>query len=188
MNTIDWQTGERALKAVFPLAAANPQAAYDAQVGVVMRGNNDPKKYEVPQQQWIDLTEQWLATLPTPVAFGSMCRVHRAQLQLLRGEWGEAERNALQVGSDLDANRIDYAAEAWYVVAEARRLRGDPSAADAYDESHARGRDPQPGRALLQLRDGDPAGAATSVRAVPNSRRSRSRRCAAPNATTSVRC
>jgi len=39
-----------------------------------------------------------------------MCRVHRAQLQLLRGEWAEAERNALQVGADLDANRIDYAA------------------------------------------------------------------------------
>ena len=115
--------------------------------------------------RWIDLTEQWLATFPAAVAFGSMCRVHRAQLQLLRGEWDEAERNALQVGSDLDANRIDYAAEAWYVVAEARRLRGDPGAADAYNEAHARGRDPQPGRALLQLQGGDPAGAATSVRA-----------------------
>jgi len=115
--------------------------------------------------RWIDLTEQWLASLPAAVAFGSMCRVHRAQLQLLRGEWDEAERNALQVGADLDANRIDYAAEAWYVVAEARRLRGDPSTAEAYDEAHARGRDPQPGRALLRLQEGDPAGAATSVRA-----------------------
>ena len=37
----------------------------------------------------------------------------------LRGEWDEAERKALQVGADLDANRIDYDAEAWYVVAEA---------------------------------------------------------------------
>jgi DNA-binding NarL/FixJ family response regulator len=115
--------------------------------------------------RWIDLSEQWLATFPAAVVFGSMCRVHRAQLQLLRGEWDEAERNAMQVGADLDANRIDYAAEAWYVVAEARRLRGDPSAANAYDEAHARGRDPQPGRALLRLQEGDPAGAATSVRA-----------------------
>jgi DNA-binding NarL/FixJ family response regulator len=115
--------------------------------------------------RWVDLTEQWLASFPAAVAFGSMCRVHRAQLQLLRGEWNEAERNALQVGADLDANRIDYAAEAWYVVAESRRLRGDPRAADAYDEAHARGRDPQPGRALLRLKAGDPAGAAISVRA-----------------------
>lgn len=115
--------------------------------------------------RWVDLNEQWLASLPAAVAFGSMCRVHRAQLQLLRGEWDEAERSAMQVGADLDANRVDYAAEAWYVVAEARRLRGDPSAADAYDEAHARGRDPQPGRALLRLQEGDPAGASTSVRA-----------------------
>ena len=114
--------------------------------------------------RWIDLTEEWLTTLPAAVAFGSMCRVHRAQLQLLRGEWDEAERNALVVGAQLDANRIDYAAE---VV---RRRRGAPvarrpSAADAYDEAHARGRDPQPGRALLRLQEGDPAGAAASVRA-----------------------
>jgi DNA-binding NarL/FixJ family response regulator len=115
--------------------------------------------------RWVDLTEQWLTTLPASAAFGSMCRVHRAQLQLLRGEWDEAERSALQVVADLDASRVDYAAEAWYVVAEARRLRSDPSAADAYDEAHVRGRDPQPGRALLRLKAGDPVGAATSVRA-----------------------
>jgi len=55
--------------------------------------------------RWIDLTEEWLATFPAAVAFGSMCRVHRAQLQLLRGEWDEAERNALQVGAHLDVAR-----------------------------------------------------------------------------------
>ena len=114
--------------------------------------------------RWTDLAERWLSTLPAAVFFGGLCGVHRAQLLLLRGEWDEAERVALRVVADLDANRIDYAAEAWYVVAEARRLRGDPSAADAYDEAHARGRDPQPGRALLQLQEGDAAGAATSVR------------------------
>jgi DNA-binding NarL/FixJ family response regulator len=115
--------------------------------------------------RWVDLTEEWLATFPAAVAFGSLCRVHRAQLQLLRGDWDEAERGALRVGAHLDTSRIDYAAEAWYVVAEARRLRGDASAADAYEEARARGRDPQPGRALLRLQEGDPAGAATSVRA-----------------------
>ena len=115
--------------------------------------------------RWVDLTEQWLATFPAAVFFEGLCGVHRAQLLLLRGEWDEAEQVALRVVVDLDANRIDYAAEAWYVVAEARRLRGDPGAAAAYDEAHARGRDPQPGRALLRLQEGDPAGAATSMRA-----------------------
>jgi DNA-binding NarL/FixJ family response regulator len=114
--------------------------------------------------RWTDLAERWLATFPMAVFFGGLCGVHRAQLRLLRGEWAEAEQAALRTVADLDANRIDYAAEAWYVVAEARRLRGDPSAVEAYDEAHARGRDPQPGRALLRLQHGDSAGAAASVR------------------------
>lgn len=115
--------------------------------------------------RWTELTEHWLASLPSVTAVGNaMCRVHRAQLQLLRGEWDQAEVGALQVVGHLDANRVDYAAEAWYVIAEVRRMRGDPSSAGAYDEAHARGRDPQPGRALLRLQQGDVTGAATSVR------------------------
>ncbi|HEX6327355.1 MAG TPA: helix-turn-helix transcriptional regulator [Jiangellaceae bacterium] len=114
--------------------------------------------------RWTDLTEDWLSTLPAVGLFGGLCAVHRAQLHVLCGAWDEAERMALQVVTDLDAMRVDYAAEAWYVVAEARRLRGDPTAADAYDEAHARGRDPQPGRALLRLQMGNAGGAATSVR------------------------
>jgi DNA-binding NarL/FixJ family response regulator len=113
--------------------------------------------------RWSDLAERWLSTFPAAVPFGGLCEVHRSQLLLFRGAWAEAEERALRIVPDLDANRIDYAAEAWYVVAEARRLRGNPSAIDAYDEAHARGRDPQPGRALLRLQEGDSAGAAASV-------------------------
>ena len=114
--------------------------------------------------RWADLTEDWLSTLPAVGVFGGLCAVHRAQLHILHGTWEEAERSALQVVTDLDSMRVDYAAEAWYVVGDARRLRGDRTAAAAYDEAHARGRDPQPGRAFLQLQGGDAAGAATSVR------------------------
>src|SRR5918996_303737 len=108
--------------------------------------------------RWTDLTERWLASLTAAVVFNAMCRFHRAHVQLLRGEWDDAERGALEVVALLDTNRVDYAAEAWYVIAEVRRLRGDPSAADAYDEAHARGRDPQPGRALLRPPQGGAAG------------------------------
>jgi DNA-binding NarL/FixJ family response regulator len=114
--------------------------------------------------RWTDLTEDWLSTLSAVGVFGGLCAVHRAQLHLLQGAWAEAERSALGVVADLDAMRVDYAAEAWYVVGDARRLLGDPTAAQAYDEAHTRGRDPQPGRALLQLHRGDAAGAATSIR------------------------
>ena len=53
---IDWQATECSLEAVMPLAVSNPNATYDTQVGVTVRGNNTPKKYEVPQQQWLDVT------------------------------------------------------------------------------------------------------------------------------------
>jgi DNA-binding NarL/FixJ family response regulator len=115
--------------------------------------------------RWTDLTESWLSALSAVGVFGGLCAVHRAQLHLVHGAWQEAERSALEVVTDLDAMRVDYAAEAWYVVGEARRLRGDgEAAAAAYDEAHTRGRDPQPGRSLLQFHGGDAAGAATSIR------------------------
>ncbi|MBS1724345.1 MAG: chitobiase/beta-hexosaminidase C-terminal domain-containing protein [Armatimonadetes bacterium] len=57
LNTIDWQTKERALKASFPLTTGNPLGTYDLQLGAIQRGNNDPKKYEVPQHQWLDLSK-----------------------------------------------------------------------------------------------------------------------------------
>ena len=114
--------------------------------------------------RWSEVADEWIDAT-SALVFGGLCAVHRAQLQLLRGEWDKAESTALSVVSLLDGSRIDYAAEAWYVVADCRRLRGDRSASDAYAEAHARGRDPQPGRALLQLRAGDAPGAAKAIKA-----------------------
>lgn len=58
VNRIDWQTPESSLEAVFPLQVSNPLAAYEDKVGVINRGNNELKKFEVPQQQWFDLTDK----------------------------------------------------------------------------------------------------------------------------------
>ena len=57
-NVIDWKTGATALKAVFPLTAANFYTTYNWDVGTIQRGNNDEKKFEVPSHQWFDLTDQ----------------------------------------------------------------------------------------------------------------------------------
>jgi alpha-mannosidase len=56
-STIDWQSRVCSLKAVFSLTVANPKATYNWEVGTISRGNNDPKKYEVPTHQWLDLTD-----------------------------------------------------------------------------------------------------------------------------------
>jgi alpha-mannosidase len=55
-NVVDWQTRQTALKASFSLADGNPEATYDLQLGAIRRGNNNEKKYEVPQHQWFDVT------------------------------------------------------------------------------------------------------------------------------------
>jgi len=56
-SKIDWQTPECSLEALFPMAVSNPLATYESQSCAVQRGNNVPKKFEVPQQQWLDLTD-----------------------------------------------------------------------------------------------------------------------------------
>jgi len=57
-NVIDWKTKQAALKATFPLTAANPLATYNWGVGTVQRGNNDRAKFEVASHQWFDLTDK----------------------------------------------------------------------------------------------------------------------------------
>jgi alpha-mannosidase len=54
---IDWHQRGRLLKAVFPLAASHPRATFDLGLGAIERGNARPGRYEVPAQQWADLTD-----------------------------------------------------------------------------------------------------------------------------------
>jgi alpha-mannosidase len=56
-NAIDWNTREVNLKAVFPLTAYNHVATYNWDIGTIERPTAEPKKFEVPSHQWIDLTD-----------------------------------------------------------------------------------------------------------------------------------
>ncbi len=55
-SKIDWRAKGTLLKASFPLTAKNPNAAYDLGMGTIERGNNKENIYEVPAQQWADIT------------------------------------------------------------------------------------------------------------------------------------
>jgi alpha-mannosidase len=57
-NSIDWKTKAAALKATFPLTAANPLATYNWGLGTIQRPNNDEGKFEVASHQWFDLTDK----------------------------------------------------------------------------------------------------------------------------------
>ena len=54
---VHWQSRARLLKAAFPVTAHDPKATYDLGLGVIERGLNTPQLYEVPAQQWADITD-----------------------------------------------------------------------------------------------------------------------------------
>ena len=56
-NVIDWNTRESNLKATFPLSASNERATYNWDIGTIQRPTAEPKKFEVPSHQWVDLTD-----------------------------------------------------------------------------------------------------------------------------------
>jgi alpha-mannosidase len=56
-NFVDWQSPNSLLKVAFPFTATNPKASYDLGLGTIQRGNNTPDHYEVPAQQWADITD-----------------------------------------------------------------------------------------------------------------------------------
>jgi len=73
-NSVDWNTKESNLKAVFPLAAFNQVATYNWDIGTIERPTAEPKKFEVPSHQWIDLTDasgEFGATILTDCKNGS---------------------------------------------------------------------------------------------------------------------
>jgi alpha-mannosidase len=53
---VNWNTKGTLVKAEFPFGIPNSKATYDLGMGNVQRGNNTDKLYEVPAQQWVDLT------------------------------------------------------------------------------------------------------------------------------------
>jgi alpha-mannosidase len=54
---VNWHTRKALLKVEFPLAVSNPKATFDLGLGTIERGNVNPSRYEVPAQQWADLTD-----------------------------------------------------------------------------------------------------------------------------------
>jgi len=56
-NIVNWKTRRTMLKATFPLAAHNENAAYDIGVGVIERPTNTDTLYEVPAQKWADISD-----------------------------------------------------------------------------------------------------------------------------------
>lgn len=106
--------------------------------------------------QWADEGERWMRRQSVG-GYPGVCRVHRAELKMLRGRWSEAEQEARQACEELERfGMMDGVGFANYAVGEVRLRMGDlEGAAEAFERAYEYGHDGQPGMALLQLARGE---------------------------------
>ena len=116
--------------------------------------------------EWTDALRGWCQTQPESV-FPGLCRVHRAEVMHLRGEWSEAALEAEQACGDLLTVMPAFAAEAFYEVGEVRRRAGELGEAEtAFRRASELGREAQPGLALVRLAQGKVEAASAALRSV----------------------
>jgi class 3 adenylate cyclase len=114
--------------------------------------------------QWAEEGERWMHSQSVG-GYPGICRVHRAELKMLRGLWSEAEQEARQACEELERfGLLDSIGWAHYQVGEVRLRMGDlDAAAEAFDRAYEYGHDAQPGLALLHLARGEVDEAARSI-------------------------
>lgn len=113
--------------------------------------------------EWSDAAKRW-CELQAIAGFPGMCRVYRAGVMLLRGDWSAAEREARAACDELEGFNVEYAAEAFYELGDVKLHIGDLRAAEeAFSRAHELGRDPQPGLARLRLAQGNLKAAGTCI-------------------------
>ncbi len=114
--------------------------------------------------EWSEAAKRWCERQAIS-GFPGMCRVYRASIMRVRGEWPEAEREARHACEELRDFNLSYAAESLYELGEIRFRVGDLAAAeDAFRQAHELGREPEPGRSMLRLAEGKVKTAAASIR------------------------
>jgi DNA-binding NarL/FixJ family response regulator len=113
-------------------------------------------------REWTAALARWCE--PDKAAFTGVCRVHRAEVLQLRGDWQGAIEEARRARERCGGTSHQTVAAAFYQQAEVHRLSGQFAAAErAYRNASRAGFDPQPGLALLRLAEGNVDAAAAAI-------------------------
>jgi ATP/maltotriose-dependent transcriptional regulator MalT len=115
-------------------------------------------------RDWTEAQTEWCERQSDMVAYMGKCLVHRAEIMTLAGNWSAAMTEVRRAESySRGVLNEQVAGHAAYRRGEVHFLQGElRPAEEAYREASRRGREPQPGLALLRLAqgDGEAAGAA----------------------------
>ena len=97
--------------------------------------------------------------------FPGDCRMHRAELLRIRGEWAKAELEMASVCDDLGSWHQPHVAVAQYELGELSLRRGDVAgAAEAFAQCRELGHSAMPGMASAELASGNPEAAVALIR------------------------
>jgi class 3 adenylate cyclase len=114
--------------------------------------------------EWTEAANRWCDTLDVS-GFPGACRIHRAEVLRLRGDWPAAEAQAQAACDELQDFDRSISASGHYEIGEIRRQRGDfAGAEESYRVSNEMGRTPEPGLSLLRLAEGKTDAAVAGIR------------------------
>jgi class 3 adenylate cyclase len=112
---------------------------------------------------WTEAAKRW-CDRQTINGFPGMCRVYRAEVMRLRGDWITAQEDAKLACVELREWSPAVAGAAFYELGEIRLRTGDLEGAEqAFRQAHELDRDPVPGLALLELARGNARGGAALI-------------------------
>lgn len=114
--------------------------------------------------EWDAEAARWCSRVGHSSGFPGVCRIRRAEIRKLRGDWSEAEAEARRACVELEKLHF-FSGPAYYVIGELCLMRGELVAAEqAFRRAHELGRQPLPGLARLRLAEGNAAAAQALLR------------------------
>ncbi len=120
--------------------------------------------------EWTDQYTRWCEQTGS-ASYPGLCRMHRAEVLGLSGELAKAEREILAVCEQVAESIPLVEGDAYRILGEIRLTKGDLEGADdAFRTASELGWDPNPGWALLQLRQGNTSAAIRELKRALNDR------------------